>query len=1266
MKKNAKSFKKLKRIFLFAFLFLAVLLGLLYFLVIQNFKKSVQFIVRTETKDKYVFDAGSATISIFKKQIIFKNASLHGLDTANATMHYELEIPDLDFSFYSWRDLIFEKKIRVKNLTLIGPSLIIHDHNLPGSKKKEKFKPGDILRFLNHTLTFLNVKSLNLHQGSFVYSKISVPKPFVVRDINFSISDFSKVDNNDDHLFGSENITVNLGAQHWIMPDGQSELAFSKLNFFSKGQRFEVDSFAFKKYETVDEGEINFTVNKFFFNSKHLPAIYQKEKLLIDTIYFLNPHLSVVEDSEDKIKSGKDTTTKKTDDKFFKFVQINFISILDAELSINNKQSQKNTADKNNIFIYNLTVDNEKGGALSTDSITLNLNAMEFYNKDSLFKLRIEKFSLNNNAAIFAGVKYGASEKNKSPGGITFSSPSFLLNRIDIPELIKGHIKAYGAELYHPDILIVQKKQTLSLKQRKVKSRNSKVAFFKNLQSVNDLIDIEELRIYNGRGRYLSWDKKSLSIDVSGINAKIELGNLNAMEEFPDFQYAVANIGMKDIKITSRKFIAIIDGYALDGKKFQSKVAKLQFHLANGSQLKGENIVWKNLDWDQFQDNQKLKLDEVDVEKLEVNLLTSLKTEEKGNNKDFPIEVGLLKVNEVSFIQDGTQSRLAFQANNFIIKDFKKAGRDFVWQSAKFDAHHFTFQDIYTSASINGMHFNDGRLTFQGVSYENKNADKHIVFQLDSLQALASINTSGFTILPIDILSLVGGSFILNRFKKPETKTAAAFQLPFDIFVNELDASNLDFKLFREDTTSIMGYASLFGKEISIPQKNHTISADKIQLKLDKLNVSNPKVTLLDSQFHLLAQNIIWNQNTASISAGIDAHGSGIKGSFQSDSTTVTGEGIGFELNKPNFHFAFNADKKYNWWQDLGYLKLNGGELLFRNRTLSASAKKWSFTPSNKKFSVHQYSFTPNESKEESFSKAKWQNDYVTVNGDAIEFELGGHFSDSLIHLKALSLDAFNVDVSRDKRLPFEYGVEKLMPTQLIKRIPIPVSIEQINLNDGNINYHEFSLATNRWVLIPFSKMNGSISTITNQPQTFDSLVVNLQSNLLEGRIDRFRYAESYADSLSGFIAENHLSPSSLTSFTNISHPMAGAVITRGSVDTMAAYWQGNKYLAIGIMDFYYDGLKIKLMDKPDISKQSFGSSLKTFAVNLFLPNKRKKTSVIFFERDRERFIFNYWIKTHAAGLLSTVGLKKNRKQLKKFQNHPNQFTLPENVKAAF
>lgn len=97
-------------------------------------------------------------------------------------------------------------------------------------------------------------------------------------------------------------------------------------------------------------------------------------------------------------------------------------------------------------------------------------------------------------------------------------------------------------------------------------------------------------------------------------------------------------------------------------------------------------------------------------------------------------------------------------------------------------------------------------------------------------------------------------------------------------------------------------------------------------------------------------------------------------------------------------------------------------------------------------------------------------------------------------------------------------------------------------------------------------------------------------------------------------------------------------------------------------MNFYYRGLKISILDRKDPDRKRFRLSVINALVNTFVIRKNNTSgSVVFFVRDQEKFVFNYWVKSAFSGIASGVGVKKDRKLLKQYRKMQKELSLPAN-----
>lgn len=65
-------------------------------------------------------------------------------------------------------------------------------------------------------------------------------------------------------------------------------------------------------------------------------------------------------------------------------------------------------------------------------------------------------------------------------------------------------------------------------------------------------------------------------------------------------------------------------------------------------------------------------------------------------------------------------------------------------------------------------------------------------------------------------------------------------------------------------------------------------------------------------------------------------------------------------------------------------------------------------------------------------------------------------------------------------------------------------------------------------------------------------------------------------------------------------------------------------------------------------------------ANKLIVKTNNSKHSRIFYIRDPEKFVFNYWIKTTFSGVITSAGVKGNKKYEKKYNTVKETYSLPD------
>jgi hypothetical protein len=267
---------------------------------------------------------------------------------------------------------------------------------------------------------------------------------------------------------------------------------------------------------------------------------------------------------------------------------------------------------------------------------------------------------------------------------------------------------------------------------------------------------------------------------------------------------------------------------------------------------------------------------------------------------------------------------------------------------------------------------------------------------------------------------------------------------------------------------------------------------------------------------------------------------------------------------------------------------------------------------------------------------------------------------DTLLACKTIEVKNSEFWLQKDKRKPMQNLNEKEMFTHLIQQAPILSKIDNVELTNCILHYHEISPNTAQHTQIALNNIQGKISNIVKNPSKQDSLYLLLSLNMNGIPIDHFSYKESYKDSLHGYRINMHTRSFALNKLSSVTKTVVALEISNGTLDTLHYRVVGNKHACSGEMNFYYNNLEIKKLDKHDEFKKSFLLNALNYTANHFVLKKENhKKSRIFFIRNKQKFIINIWIQSLLRGIFSSAGIKSDRKYNRQFNKLKKQYHLP-------
>lgn len=1206
--------------------------AVLYYAITYRFKDIAAFIVEKESKGTYAFNADHIGFSLSKKNMVLKNVTLVCKDTSNVASHYDIKIPEAYFSIASWTDLIFHKKLVIDSLAVTAPTLKVHEHKIR-EQKHVAFHISSILTNLKRTLVHFQIRSLHLKEGAFSYTRKNGPAPLQASHLNLSIRNFTRITNSDSHLLASDDIDISLHDQNWVLPDGNHTISFKKLHFSGKNQRFELDSCVIHGMATAEKGAMSLSADRFVFNSKHLPAIYMKDELLIDTLLCIHPVLKLPRSH--KPQQVKDTATiAGAAHQLFKKINIQYIDVQEGELLLKNHDTTAAmaSAQKNNLKIFNLNIHPAANPPITTDSIQFNLKEIRFYSPDSLFQIAIDEFTLLRNDIIFTNAVYGPSPYNHTGKGLTFTAPFLRLNNIDIADLIQKKLHAASAVLYEPAINFYDHRKTEKTIARQTifsDTTHHEAGIYQTLHGLSELVNVKDFHIVNGQLNFQSSRGKAVRLQVQGMHADILLNHFFQSDSLVDIKHSIPKLQIKTVQLRTAGMELQADNYRFNGIQRNNHLDQLQLHLANGTVIKGEKLYWEVFDWDVYQQTKNIQINLLHFNHLSIDLNNNKKAATSPAQKLPVIRIGELAIQHLAFNMGNANSHLQFNAHEIFLDNIYSTAHHFVWKHAVASLYNLSFDHPGIKVAIPRITFNnlgESVMDAARISLRKDKADTRIF--IPSIKITGNLHSTDPEQLFIQSFSATQATVNHQTVGTTDTTTLDA---TVSAQIKELHKKGEGFAYHSatahlSDISLHTAHLTAFIPQSSLTLTNGHITPDK------KRGLSLTASTRLT-----------WNQATVKLQ--------------QTDSTKLTQEALSGVFEDPAA--SFHPKTKFAWPSLVNKTTLHAGRLVYKGKQVTAHAGSYNWDPAGNTFSVYNFDVTPNKSREETFRTQKWQGDYMVVRGGAAHIS-GITFpqlpADSGVKIKKVILDKADLITARDKRMPFQHGIEKPMPTKLINTIPLALQIDTIHIQQSKVTVQESSKATNKWSSIPIEHINGVITHIKSRHNANDSLTVTASGKLFNNHIRHFSYRESYGDSLSAFHAQSNLSPVFLTDFSQIAMPMAAVRVNSGYADTVFATWSGNKYATLGTMDFYYKNLSIGLMSKKDSTRQRWFLSL---LANTFLRNANNKQSLLFVARDREKFIFNYWVKAQTKGLLTSVGVKRNKKYLRQYRKIAARYSLP-------
>ena len=1261
------------------------LLTISYLVFIFNAEKIVKEIVTHYTKGTMKIEMKKLRFNPRELRITIVDAHITTLDTVHQNSTYNITVDTMLLELASVRPLLLDRKLYIDSITFKRPSISVIQWR---EEKKEKFslpqQMGKVYNSLNHTLDKLSIKYCLLDSGAFSIEDKVHPerKKVTVTDFYFLIDNLHKTSslNKDDRFFFSDRIKFYSSHQKITLASGNQQISYSRLRINSSKKTIELDScFIYSKKNNSEFSSFSGYFDTLKFTNVDFKKLTQDNILDADSAYCIQPKIilktSIKENKADGMLAhamSRDSFTVLMKYLLGNF-NLDYIGVDNAAIEIQTKSDSKISSyqiKRTDFSMHDVSIIDHPDSAIKVGSFDLGIIGYQAYDTDSSYLVKFDSIHFVNEKIFLSNFKISPAKKIQTNEFKDISMSSLAINNISWIDLLANRkIVANDIELINPEL-------DLHLKSKKDNGNDKKklnvlVAF----QKITDYADVKNLKIRNAQFQLNQGDK---IVMLKNLNCNIPVNGLLKSKSLNDFLSASLFFDFESAKLDLKKYQISLKKGRYDGTKSRFFIYEA---LANDNEnlfhgyfqslimdkplvIKPDHFDFSSLSWD----------------KATISLTSNASVPKLDHVNSNPFF-------NVSKIQ-GKNSLFQTNSNGYLINGlFSKID---ILEFATEDDGSFKVKDI----SLNGNKIsfvNKGlRLNINQLNFYNKKTSSiaGLYFNADSGKKKITLNIPKFD-FSADINDLIKKQFVLSDIIIQEPTVSI---LNNDSFQSNQDISNVSkFPQIKISSIIINNpeiHDAAFDEKFQpyLNKIKSLIQLNDVHLKDEIIQVDNGKIELTDMKF-----------STPKISLSVTAD----------DIMKLSLSNINFTLgNKPNkskWNFLIDTLSSSSILLKLQKDSLHAQSISFNNASVSAvqisnskgfslldiltSSPELSITHTHvytftnqSRFLIHNlnfnkklgelgigdFYFVPTVDKEDFVKMNDYQKDYPFFKTGKINvknFDVLKLVKDSVLAASYVNVLHPDLYIYKDKRKPFKKGIYKPLPSALLKKVNFKFDIDSLQINEGIVTYEELNEKTNKSGVVKFSHLNAMVNNVKNHNHIeTDSLRLYVTGNFMDSAKIRFRLAESFTDSLHTFTYGLRFRPFDFKILNPILEPLVSARIISGSLDTLRVNAIGREHMSHGKMKMYYNDLRIQYLNKGSDSVKNFKSRLINFVANdlLLKRNNKKGFGIVYAERDKERGFANYWMKIGLSGVVSSSGVKKNKKVEKIYRNKLKKMKVPD------
>ena len=1259
-----------------------------YLVAINRAESLLQQLVKSQSNGNLIFNVEKVKLDIFHLRFNFKHPELQTRDTSSTVSNYHIRANSISFKAESVIPLILGKPFIVDSVLILNPEIEVLKYK---EKVKKKISLPEemsmVYKSLEKVLNILRLNYLHIESGKFKVFDSSNPanKPLEVSRLNLTVNKVTSEKRPGDNRFlFADRILLDVFNQDIALLDGLHGVKFKRFRLNTENQTIKLDScYIYGKQADSTKGMFTSFVDTLRISKLDLNLLANNDILKMDSALCINPtvtfQIPLNEKRKTKITFSNDLLNKDSLDfvlkKLLGNLDIGYLTIRNAKVKIVTKkgnESKEYNSSNSNFSIEKLIVNSDPKVPIQVGQFNLDVHNYVAYSPDSLYVVRFDDVRILNNKISLINFRIGPTDANHELLSREIVMEAFEFNNINWAILL------YESRIVAGNVIMVKPELHFKLNGTK---KNTPDRFKQNpfivLEEIRRKIQIDDILISDGSIQIE--DLKGKNLAMNHLSARLNVNQL----------------------LQSTNVFSLID--ALDTLIFKNgeyKDPSIQFSINDGSYSKNSNslrlgqITAKNADQSILAKMSNVNLNGIRINTSEyfsaatfswakaditMNIVkkTGIKSKSKTSISDYKLTIGHLT---------GGPTLLNFCSNNFEASTLvnRISTNEIVIENdhtpriscLSIDGQSFVLDQKEIKSTISDFKIQDQQLSTLSNLIIKIPARKELInisipkliFSADIYKSINGTITADFIELQKPVISFTA---LPKGFENKTKEAEGGFPL---LDIGRLTIDQPEFTSLAGNLPADMKIDP--GKSnwnlIGLNSDSKTIKADSIRITLIQPNFRSDKVSMTSTgkeSISFTGSDFAFKRGGQDYKYGWSVKMNTIKSSglrFNSLPEDTNGQKI--TINSLNIENLIlnnsNASDIHKLAQKNDHFRVSNGNISIENNKTKIETFNLSLDKSSNSLVIDSVSFSPLVDKDEFMNSKQYQSDYMQLNTGLIkvkDFDFNLLIKDSIFHSKKITINDLYFYDYKDKRLPFQHGIEKSLLTDLLRRIKPKILIDSILLKNAGIVYEEFNDKTQQVGIVKLSKIRGAITGVKSYNfLPTDSIRFNLYARFIDATDLRASYAQSFTDSLSGFQLKVIANSFNLRALNPLLKPFASALIKSGHLDTIRMSVVGRKYVAYGIMKMHYHNLNVQYLNKGIEENPSFKSRLISFFANRIVNNKNLDGSgEVYAERDPEKGFVNYWVKIVIGGLFTNTGVRTDNKQEKKYYQSIEKYNVP-------